>query len=107
MRDIKRIQVSMFRRFQRSAARSRSPARPPPRLLGWRKWGQDQPLRVTNWTEFQRYFGSFITDGYMAHSVFQYFNNGWPAVLHRAGRPLGRCHRHVTVQNRAAVPVAG
>ncbi len=40
------------------------------------KGPDDEARRVTNWTEFQRYYGSFISDGYLAHSVFQFFNNG-------------------------------
>lgn len=32
--------------------------------------------RVTNWTEFQRIFGSFMPGSYLAYSVFAFFNNG-------------------------------
>jgi phage tail sheath protein FI len=34
------------------------------------------PVLVTNWTQFVDKFGSFITGGYLAYSVFQFFNEG-------------------------------
>ena len=34
------------------------------------------PVLVTNWTQFVNEFGSFITGGYLAYSVFQFFNEG-------------------------------
>ena len=63
--------------------------------------------RVTSWTEFQRRFGGFITDGYLAHSVFRTSTTaagsatscGWPATDAVAAA--------VTVQNRAATAAAG
>jgi hypothetical protein len=38
----------------------------------------DIAKRVTSWTEFQRHYGTFLNpiDGYLAYSVFQFFNNG-------------------------------
>jgi phage tail sheath protein FI len=36
----------------------------------------DEARRITNWTEFQKYYGTFNNDGFLAHSVFQFFNNG-------------------------------
>lgn len=76
-------------------------------FVGLAEMGPDQPLRVTNWTEFQRYYGSFISDGYLAHSVFQYFNNGGrQCYIVRVSR-ADAVTASVTVQNRAAVPVAG
>ena len=36
----------------------------------------DEALKVTSWTEYQRNFGSFIKDAYLSQAVFQYFNNG-------------------------------
>ncbi len=76
-------------------------------FVGLAEMGPDKPLRVTNWTEFQRYYGSFIIDGYLAHSVFQYFNNGGrECYIVRVARS-DAATANVTVQNRAAVPVAG
>ncbi len=31
---------------------------------------------ITNWTQFVQTFGTFITNGYLAYSVFQFFNEG-------------------------------
>lgn len=36
----------------------------------------DSAMRITNWTAFQRHYGTYIDDGYLAESVFQFFNNG-------------------------------
>ena len=69
--------------------------------------GPDLPTRVTNWTEFQRYYGSFISDGYLAHSVFQYFNNGGQQCYIVRVTRSDAATANVTVQNRAAAPVAG
>jgi phage tail sheath protein FI len=70
----------------------------------------DQALRVTSWTEFTRSYGAFIKDGYLAHSVFQFFNNGGrQCYIVRVTRTgvNGAVAASATVQNRAAVPVAG
>jgi phage tail sheath protein FI len=76
-------------------------------FVGLAEMGPDQATRVTNWTEFQRYYGSFIIDGYMAHSVFQYFNNGGrQCYIVRVTRSDATV-ADVTLQNRAAPPVAG
>ena len=48
-----------------------------PAFVGLAEMGpDDEARRVTSWTEYQRYYGSFIKDGYLAESVFQFFNNG-------------------------------
>lgn len=65
----------------------------------------DEARRITNWTEFQKYYGTFINDSKLAHSVFQFFNNGGRQCY------IGRVTRSdattasVTVQNRASTPV--
>jgi hypothetical protein len=76
-------------------------------FVGLAEMGPDQATRVTNWTEFQRHYGGFIIDGYMAHSVFQYFNNGGrQCYIVRVTRSDATV-ADVTMQNRAAAPVAG
>jgi phage tail sheath protein FI len=35
-----------------------------------------QPTLVTNWSQFTKTFGGFVDGGYLAHSVYGYFNNG-------------------------------
>lgn len=33
-------------------------------------------VRLTNFTEFQRLYSGYLSSSYLAHSVFQFFNNG-------------------------------
>ncbi|WP_141202942.1 phage tail sheath family protein [Streptomyces griseorubiginosus] len=62
---------------------------------------------VTNWTDFQRVYGSFIADGHLAHGVFQYFaNGGRQCYIVRVTRRDATV-ADVTVHNRAVSPVAG
>jgi len=35
-----------------------------------------QPTLVSNWSQFSSTFGGFIPGGYLAHSIYGYFNNG-------------------------------
>jgi phage tail sheath protein FI len=67
----------------------------------------DRALRVTSWTAFQRYFGSFIDDGYLAQSVFQFFNNGGRQcyVVRIARSDVAVAS--VSIQNRAPTPTDG
>jgi phage tail sheath protein FI len=76
-------------------------------FVGLAERGPSQPTRVTNWTEFQRFYGNFITDGYLAHSVFQFFNNGGQQCYIVRVTRSDAVTADVTLQNRATVPVAG
>ena len=67
----------------------------------------DSALQVTSWTDFQRNYGTFITDGYLAHSVFQYFNNGGQLCYIVRVVRSDAAVASVTVQNRASTPAAG
>jgi len=77
-------------------------------FVGLAEMGPAEATRVTNWTEFQRLYGSYITDGYLAHGVFQFFNNGGrQCYIVRAVRADAKI-ASVTVRNRAAAsPPAG
>lgn len=77
-------------------------------FVGLAQMGPDDAvLQVTSWTEFQTNYGTFITDGYLAHSVFQYFNNGGQlCYIVRVVRSDAQA-ASVTVQNRASTPVDG
>lgn len=76
-------------------------------FVGLAEMGPDEATRVTNWTEFQRRYGSFLADGFLAHSVFQYFNNGGrQCYIVRVTRSEAAT-AGVTIQNRAATPVPG
>src|SRR5713226_180989 len=82
-----------------------------PAFVGLAEMGpDDEARRTTSWTEFQRYYGSFMTDGYLPQSVFQFFNNGgrqcYIVRVTRSGAN-GATTASVTVQNRAAAPVPG
>jgi phage tail sheath protein FI len=67
----------------------------------------DGATLITSWTEFQRRFGAFIHDSFLAHSVFQYFNNGGRQcyILRVTASDAGTAT--VTLLNRANAPVAG
>ncbi|MDP9093238.1 MAG: phage tail sheath subtilisin-like domain-containing protein [Actinomycetota bacterium] len=36
----------------------------------------NEPVLVTNWTQFTDTFGEFVEDSYLAHAVYGYFSNG-------------------------------
>ena len=36
----------------------------------------DEPVLVTNWTQFTRTFGDFVEASYLAHAVYGFFTNG-------------------------------
>ncbi|MEI9971337.1 MAG: phage tail sheath subtilisin-like domain-containing protein [Ignavibacteriota bacterium] len=76
-------------------------------FVGLAQMGPNQPTRVTNWTEFQRYYGSFISDGYLAQSVLQFFNNGGQQCYIVRVTRSDAATADVTVQNRAAAATDG
>ena len=77
-------------------------------FVGLTEMGPDAATRVTNWTEFQRYYGGFIADGYLAAQrvpVLQQRRRG--SATSCGSRARTRSSADVTVQNRAGAPVAG
>ncbi len=64
----------------------------------------DEAKRITSWTEFQKYYGTFIDDGYLAESVFQFFNNGGRQCYIVRVTRSDAVKADVTVQNRADTP---
>jgi uncharacterized protein len=77
-----------------------------PAFLGLAERGPDDgPRRITSWTEYQRIYGSFIADGYLAESVFQFFNNGGSQCYVLRVTRGDAAGASVTVQNRAQPPV--
>lgn len=76
-------------------------------FVGLAEMGPEEARRITNWTEFQRYYGSFIVGHYLAHSVFQFFNNGGRQCYIIRVTPSDAAAATVTVQNRAAAAVDG
>lgn len=78
-----------------------------PAFVGLAEMGPEEAKRVTNWTEFQRHFGGFIADGKLAHSVFQFFNNGGRQCYIVRVTRSDAVTANVTVQNRATAPQAG
>ena len=67
----------------------------------------DEARRVTSWTEFQRYYGSFIAESYLAESVFQFFNNGGRQCYIVRVTRSDATTANATIQNRASTPVNG
>ncbi len=67
----------------------------------------DESLRVTNWTEFQKFYGSFIKDGYLAESVLQFFSNGGQQCYVVRVTRSDAAAASVTLQNRANLPTSG
>ncbi|HEY0639574.1 MAG TPA: phage tail sheath family protein [Pseudonocardiaceae bacterium] len=46
----------------------------------------DEPVMVTNWTQFKQVFGDFVDGYYLAHAVYGYFlNGGGTAYVVRVG----------------------
>ncbi|MEV0293896.1 phage tail sheath subtilisin-like domain-containing protein [Nocardia sp. NPDC050710] len=76
-------------------------------FVGLAEMGPNAATRVTNWTEFQRRYGAFFADSFLAHSVFQYFNNGgrqcYVVRVTRSDAAIAT----VTINNRAATAVPG
>ena len=76
-------------------------------LVGLAEKGpDDEARRITSWTEFQRYYGSFIGASYLAESVFQFFNNGGSQCYIVRVTPDDDETADTTVQNRADPLVA-
>jgi phage tail sheath protein FI len=76
-------------------------------FVGLSQMGPDAATLVSSWTEFQRYYGDFTNDGYLAQSVFQFFNNGGRQCYIVRVTRSDAVTANVTLQNRAAAPVAG
>jgi phage tail sheath protein FI len=76
-------------------------------FVGLAEMGPEEATRVTNWTEFQRRYGGFIADGFLAHSVFQFFNNGGRQCYIVRVTHSDAATASVTLHNRAATPVPG
>src|SRR5689334_1674879 len=61
----------------------------------------DKALLITNWTEYTRYYGSFINASYLAQSVFQFFNNGGQQCYIVRVLGYGAKKAKVTVKSRS------
>jgi phage tail sheath protein FI len=67
------------------------------------KGPDDEAKRITNWTRFQKDYGTFINGSFLAESVFQFFNNGGgQCYIVRVTREDAAA-ADVTVQNRAGI----
>ncbi len=71
------------------------------------KGPDDEAVRITSWDEFITTFGSFSADGYLAESVFQYFDNGGKQCYVVRLTRSDAATADVTLNNRAGAPVAG
>jgi phage tail sheath protein FI len=72
-------------------------------FVGLTEMGPVEATRVSNWTEFQRLYGSYISGGHLPESVFQYFNNGGRQCYVVRVTRSDAVRASVTVQNRVAV----
>jgi uncharacterized protein len=76
-------------------------------FVGLAQMGPDDATLITNWTEFQRTYGSYFPDSYLAQSVFEFFNNGGrQCYVVRVTRSDAKVAT-VTASNRAGSPVPG
>ena len=69
----------------------------------------NEPVLVTNWTQFTQAFGGFIEGGYLAHAVYGYFANGGGAayiVRIGGGNAEGNGHAQLSAAARAELPAA-
>jgi len=78
-----------------------------PAFVGLAQMGPTVPTQVTNWTQFQTSFGTFISDSYLAYAVFQFFNNGGQLCYIVRVIRSDAATASVTMQNRATSPVDG
>lgn len=72
------------------------------------------PVRIRNFTEFRTTFGGFLEEKYLAHAVFQFFNNGGSTgyvvrVAHKPGTAAvsvmhGGTTAHESLRLSAATP---
>ncbi len=67
----------------------------------------DKAIRITSWTEYQKYYGGFINDGKLAESVYQFFNNGGRQCYIARVKHSDAVTADVTVVNRASAPING
>ncbi|MGW1194845.1 phage tail sheath family protein [Streptomyces sp. NPDC002536] len=51
----------------------------------------NEPVRITNWSQYTKTFGDFTEGSYLAHSVYGYFTNGGGTcyVVRVGGQPAG------------------
>lgn len=77
-------------------------------FVGLAEMGPEEAKRITNWTEFQRYFGGFIGGaGKLPESVFQFFNNGGRQCYIVRVTRSDAAAASVKVQNRASAATEG
>ena len=76
-------------------------------FVGLAEMGPTGATRVTSWTEFQRLFGSFFGNSFLAHGVFQFFNNGGRQCYIVRVVPGDAATASVRVRNRFGTPQEG
>ena len=69
----------------------------------------DEPVLVTNWTQFTQQFGGFVENGYLALAVYGFFvNGGGSAYVVRVGQDGATARGNGKAKEVAAPrPVAG
>lgn len=62
----------------------------------------DRAVRIFNFTEFKNLFGGFIEESFLAHSVFQFFNNGGSIAYIVRVAGAGALASDISINDRAA-----
>jgi len=62
----------------------------------------DRAVRIFNFTEFQNIFGGFMSNSYLAHSVFQFFTNGGSIAYIVRVAGAGALSANIVVNDRAS-----
>ncbi|MER6144911.1 phage tail sheath subtilisin-like domain-containing protein [Streptomyces sparsogenes] len=76
-------------------------------FVGLAEMGPQEATRVTSWSDFQRLYGAFLPRDFLAHSVFQFFNNGGrQCYVVRVTRDEAAT-ASITLRNRAEPPAPG
>lgn len=65
-----------------------------------------EPVKIYNFTEFQELYGDYISGGFLAHAVFQFFNNGGSQSYVIRVTGLGALESNIVINDRVPNPNA-
>ncbi len=67
----------------------------------------DEAKKITSWAEFEKIYGTYKNGSYLAHSVFQFFNNGGRQCYIVRILKNSPETANITIKNRATIPSNG